>query len=134
MDDATTLDELIAQEPGVSGEQANAGEPAEQPGPESEVATLRAMLATRNEEQATMLARLRETLLERDPAIDAAMVHGDTLEELETSFAAAIAVVERVREGVRRERAAVIPAGAPGRHGAAPKTAFEKIRAGLAGR
>ncbi len=128
MDDATTLDELIAQEPGVSGE------PAEEPGPESEVATLRAMLATRNEEQATMLARLRETLLERDPAIDAAMVHGDTLEELETSFAAAIAVVERVREGVRRERAAVIPAGAPGRHGAAPKTAFEKIRAGLAGR
>lgn len=136
MDDATTLDDLIAQDTtpddgapdDTDGQQHPAADAA------SEIDTLRARLAASDAAQAATLARLRETLLDRDPAIDAAMVTGETLEELEASFTAALAVVERVRESVRRERAALIPAGAPGRNAPAPKTAIEKIRKGLAGR
>jgi hypothetical protein len=78
------------------------------------------------------LGRLRELLLASDPAVDPALVAGDSAEALEASFVAAQAVVARVRESVRRELSAAIPVGAPGRTPAAPATPLEKIRAGLA--
>lgn len=82
-------------------------------------------------ENQALLARLREVLLATAPSIDPGLVHGETLAEVEASFAAARETVARVREAVRREEAAAIPAGAPGRAVLAPSSPFEKIRAGL---
>lgn len=109
--------------------------------PAEENAALRGQLAEREAALAEALernrdaaARLREALLAGEPALDPALVSGDSVAEVEASFAAARALLERVREGVRREQAANIPAGAPGRsRGAGAMSAFEKIRAGLAG-
>lgn len=79
-------------------------------------------------------ARLREVLLASEPALDPALVVGETVADVETSFAAARAMLERLREGVRQEQALRVPAGAPPRgRGSGAMTAFEKIRAGLAG-
>ncbi|MEX2080229.1 MAG: hypothetical protein WEC33_01315 [Dehalococcoidia bacterium] len=77
-----------------------------------------------------LLARLREEMLGSDPGVPAEMVSGDTLEELEVSFAAAKAVVGRVRQAVEEQRPPPIGGGAPGRVVRAPRTAFEKIREG----
>lgn len=85
-------------------------------------------------ERSAAIGRLREALLATDPAIDPELVRGDSVEELETSFAAARALVARVREAVRLEQAAAIPAGSATRETARPASAFEKIRKGLAGR
>lgn len=85
------------------------------------------------DERAALLARLREALAAAEPGLDPALLPGETLEELEASYAAARAAVARIREALRREEAA-IPAGAPGRQDTAPATAIEKIRAGLAKR
>jgi molybdopterin converting factor small subunit len=78
-----------------------------------------------------LLARLREALLASEPGIEPGLVAGDTLEELEASFAAARELLQRMRDAVRQESAAAVPAGAPGRHVASPASPFEKIRAGL---
>lgn len=99
-----------------------------------ELDALRRQLAGRAAANAAALARLREALIASDPAIDPAMVAGDSLEEIEGSFAAARAMAERIREAVRREQATGIPAGSGGRAGALPATPFEKIRSGLGGR
>lgn len=77
-----------------------------------------------------LLDRVRELMLASEPAIAPELLAGETLEELEASFAAARETVRRVREAVQREGPAV-PAGAPGRTPPAPLSAFEKIRAGL---
>jgi hypothetical protein len=127
MDEPTTLDDLIDLEPLESFEPDDADE-------SPEVAELRSALAERNEQHRVTLERLRQALLATDPAIDPEMVTGDTLDEVEANFAAARATVERIRDAVRQERASSIPTGAPGRHTPAPKTALEKIRAGLAAR
>jgi len=84
-------------------------------------------------EQATrrLLDRLRHALAASEPGLDPALVTGDTLEEVEASFAAARGLVSRVREAVQREAAVAVPAGSPARSVAAPATSFEKIRAGL---
>lgn len=116
MDELQTLDELIDHEAETPAEatapiDGAPGEPA---------------VADR-----AALARLRDLLLASDPAIDPALVWGDSIEALEASFVAARAVVARVREAVRREQAAAIPVGAPGRTPTAPVTPLEKIRAGL---
>ncbi len=80
---------------------------------------------------ARLLARLREALLGSEPALDRSMVTGDSLEEIEASFAAAKATLAQVREAVRREQAAAVPAGRVGRTVTEPKSAFAKIREGL---
>jgi hypothetical protein len=117
MDELQTLDELIEgeAEPEMEEEPLAATE-GEEPSPAAQAA----------------LGRLRSLLLTSDPAVDPALVSGDSVEALEASFVAAQAVVARVRESVRREMAATIPVGAPGRTPTAPATPLEKIRAGLA--
>lgn len=90
-----------------------------------------AELAASHEAGRAALERLKAALIATNPAIDPAMLGGETVEEVEASFSAAAALVERVREQVRRESAAAIPAGAPVRGAAAPRTAIEKIRDGL---
>jgi chromosome segregation ATPase len=104
-----------------------------------ELAELRAQLAERDEAleaarqaHARAIARLREALAAAEPGLDAALLTGETLEEVEASYAAARETVARIREAVRREAAAVIPPGATLRqqHQAA-LSALEKIRAGL---
>ena len=77
------------------------------------------------------IGRLRQALIASEPGLDSALVTGETVEEVEASFAAARELVRRVRESVRREAAAAVPAGSPGRVTAVPGTPFEKIRSGL---
>lgn len=91
-------------------------------------------LAEAEEANRLLLERLRAALLASEPAIDPAMVTGDTADEIEASFAAACEMVARIREAVRAEAAAAVPAGAPGRTPPQPRSAFAKIRAGLEGR
>jgi len=80
-----------------------------------------------------LLERLREALLASEPALDRSMVTGDSLDEIEASFAAAKGTLANVRQAVRREQAAAVPAGAIGRATVEPKSAFAKIRDGLRG-
>ncbi|MEX0784205.1 MAG: hypothetical protein WD557_16310 [Dehalococcoidia bacterium] len=80
---------------------------------------------------ADLLERLRLALLASDPAIDPALVIGVTADEVEASFAAAQRIMAGIREALRREQAAPIPAGAPGRATLGPRTAYDKIRSGL---
>lgn len=84
------------------------------------------------EREQRLLARLREALLASEPALDRSMVTGDSLDDLEASFAAAKATLAQVREAVRREQASAIPPGAVQRTATAPTSAFSKIREGLA--
>jgi hypothetical protein len=111
MDEATQATELMAEAAGGVAPEAPA-DPVEDP-------------------SAALLARLREAWLAADPSVPATLVHGETLDELEVSFAAAKDVAARAREEARREAALAVPAGAPGRLPAAPATPLEKIRAGL---
>ena len=83
------------------------------------------------DERQALLARLREALLASEPALDRSMVTGDSLDELEASFAAATATLAQLREAVRQEQAASVPAGWTGRGAPQPKSAFAKIREGL---
>lgn len=98
---------------------------------EEELATLRGELAARKEHEAAALHQFRGALLATEPTMDAALVTGDSFEELHASFAAARASLARVREAVRLEMAARVPAGAPGRTVPPPRTPLEKIRDGL---
>ena len=107
--------------------------------PELTLEALQEQLSAREEELAASretsraaVERLKAALVAANPAIDAALLTGDTVDEVEASYAAASALVERVREQLRREQAAAIPAGAPGRIAATPRSAIEKIREGLA--
>lgn len=77
------------------------------------------------------VARLREALLASEPALEPAMVSGETLAEVEASFAAATALLGKLREKAALEAASRVPAGAPGRTALRPRSAFEKIREGL---
>jgi hypothetical protein len=117
MDELQTLDELIEDEGESPAEDAAPGGP---------------LLAEANPVGDAALGRLRELLLAADPAVDPALVSGDSVEALEESFVAARAMVARVRDAVRREQAAAIPVGAPGRTATMPASPLEKIRAGLA--
>jgi hypothetical protein len=99
---------------------------------QEQLAASEAELAASREAGIAAVERLKSALIAANPAIDATMLAGESVEEVEASFAAAAALVERVRDQVRREHAAAIPAGAPARGAAAPRTAIEKIRDGLA--
>ncbi len=104
----------------------------------SELEALRAALAERDlalaanaEANRAILDRVRTALLASEPAVLPELVTGETLEEVEASFAAALAMVHRVREAVTREQPTPVPAGAPGRAPAQSRSPFEKIRSGL---
>lgn len=81
---------------------------------------------------AAALDRLRAAYLAAEPALQPAMLAGDTLEELEANHAAALAALAAVRAAVAREAAMAPAGGAPGRVAVSPATAIEKIRDGLA--
>jgi hypothetical protein len=100
------------------------------PGESDVVRLTEALEASRSGERAAV-ERLRMALLASEPALEAAMVSGETVAEVEASFAAATALLARIRERAAAESAARVPAGAPGRQAARPRTAFEKIREGL---
>lgn len=99
---------------------------------QGQLAEREAELAASHEAGRAAIERLKSAFIAANPAIDPAMLSGETVDEVEASFAAATALVERVREQLRREGAASIPAGAPARGHVAPRTAIEKIREGLA--
>lgn len=99
---------------------------------QEQLAAREAELAATREAGRAAIERLKAALITANPAIDPALLTGETVDEVETSFAAATALVDRVREHLRRESAASIPAGAPARGHATPRTAIEKIRDGLA--
>jgi hypothetical protein len=73
-------------------------------------------------DHARALARLREALAATVDGLDPALIHGDTLAEVEASFAALQALARPAPH---------VPTGAPGRISANPATPFEKIRDGL---
>lgn len=98
---------------------------------QDQLAEREAELAASREAGRAAIERLKAALIATNPAIDPAMLAGETVDAVEASFAAAAALVERVREQVRRESAASVPAGAPPRAAATPRTAIEKIREGL---
>lgn len=88
--------------------------------------------ADRDPAYAAVLDRLRAAYLAAEPALQPAMLSGETLEELEASHTAALATLAAVRAAVAREAATAPAGGAPGRIVATPATAIEKIRDGLA--
>ena len=96
-----------------------------------EVERLREELEASRDGERAAVERLRTALLASEPALEPEMVSGETLAEVEASFANAAALLGRLRERAAAESAARVPAGAPGRQLARPQTAFEKIREGL---
>ena len=76
------------------------------------------------------LERLRAAYLEAEPELDAALLSGETVDEVEANFTAAREMLRRARETARRD-SVTIPAGAPGRTIPVPASPIEKIRAGL---
>lgn len=125
------LEEMTDTELDLAPERTPEFEFATTPG-EAETEALHAAIAASGEAQRATLARLRQAFLESDPALDPALLSGDTLEELEASYAAAKTMLANIRDSLRREQAAAIPAGASGRTSPRHLTAIEKIRAGLA--
>lgn len=87
-----------------------------------------------SEGERLLLDRLREALIASDPEVDPSLVGGASLVELETSFAQAKAVAERLKGIVLRQGVERISPGAPGRTIGGPRTPFEKIREGLRAR
>jgi hypothetical protein len=121
--DLALFDEADAHDAGDSPPDVIPDKPADEV--EEQLAAARAA-------NADLLERLRLALLASDPGIDPALVTGATVEDVEASFEAARRTVANIRESVRREQTAAIPAGAPGRTSTGPTTAYDKIRAGLA--
>lgn len=115
-------------------EQANADPeiPAGEQGNEQDA--IATQLAASREAERAAVDRLRQALRASEPAVEPSMVTGTTLAEVEASFAAAQAVVARLRDIVSKETAGRIPPGAPGRARSTARTPFEKIREGLATR
>jgi hypothetical protein len=100
------------------------------PGTEVEASAADKGLSDGSTPYSLLLERFRAALCASEPAIDAAIVRGETLEEVEASFAEARTLVARVREQMRKEGVAV-SVGAPGRVSRVPVSPFDKIRAGL---
>lgn len=102
-------------------------------GGDGEVAALREALATTDDARRAALTRLKAALIASEPDIAAELVMGETVEEVEASFAAAVDLLQRIRQRVG-QAATAVPAGAPGRMVTEPASAFDKIRRGLGGR
>ena len=111
-------------------EQQTSFEPADDP-VQAEIRRLNDALVASHETERAAVERLRGALLASEPALDPDMVPGETLAEVEANFAAATALLARLRERAAADSAARVPAGAPGRQAPRPRTAFEKIRDGL---
>ena len=111
-------------------EQAHADPEAPTNEPGNEPDAVATQLAASREAERAAVDRLRQALLASEPAIEPSMVAGTTLAEVEASFAAAQAVVARLREIVTKETVGRIPPGAPGRARSTARTPFEKIREG----
>lgn len=92
---------------------------------------LRAELEAARTNERLAVDRLRAALLAGEPTLEPGMVTGETVAEVEASFAAASALLARLREQAALEAATRVPAGAPGRLAPRPRSAFEKIREGL---
>ena len=76
---------------------------------EAQVAALRGNLAQ-------AVGKYRTRLLAESPEVPEELVRGDTPEEVETSFAAARQVVERIKQKLEAQTSAErVPAGAPAR-------------------
>ena len=112
-------------------EETTPTETADGAGIESELEAMRAELQGARGAERAAIARLREALLQTEPALEATMLAGETLGEVEANFASATAMLARLRERAALEALARVPAGAPGRGTAIPRSAFEKIRDGL---
>lgn len=108
--------------------EAAAGQPSE------EHDALRSELEATREAERAAVERLRAALIASDPALDDTLIRGRTLEEVEASYASAMALVTRLREQVSQAQAGQVPAGAPGRTTRRPVSPFEKIREGLSRR
>lgn len=113
----------------ATGESHDAGAQASQ----AEAVEAAAELLGRSESEQQLLTRYREVLLASDVGVDPSLVKGETLAEIDTSFAAAREVADRARQAVGPGMRHV-SAGAPGRRNIGPATPFEKIRDGLARR
>ena len=110
---------ITAQEAG--GGDADAGRPKEEL--EAEIAQLLDALAVQEEELSSLREELskalnsyRETLLEKAPEVPEELVKGETVEEMDASFAAAREMVERVRGRLEaKAQMERVPTGAPAR-------------------
>ena len=83
---------------------------------------------------AQAVSRYRSNLLAEMPEAPESMVHGQTVDEVDESFAKAKELVERVRRGVEERMAqGRLPAGSPARSGAdfSSLSPLEKIRSAL---
>lgn len=97
----------------------------------SELDELRAELEASRGRERDAVSRLRAALVVSEPTLEESLITGETVDEVEASFASARALVARIRERAAAESATRVPAGAPGRLQTKPRTAFEKIRDGL---
>ena len=83
---------------------------------------------------AQAVSRYRSNLLAEMPEAPESMVHGQTVDEIDESFAKAKELVERVRRGVEERMAhGRLPAGSPARSGAdfSSLSPLDKIRSAL---
>ena len=83
---------------------------------------------------AQAVSRYRSNLLAEMPEVPESMVHGQTVDEVDESFAKAKELVERVRRGVEERMAeGRLPAGSPARTGSdlSSLSPLEKIRSAL---
>jgi hypothetical protein len=124
---AANDDELEAIEAALLGHDDGLPMAPEQRSLDAALAEREAELDAARERELALVARLREALAATDPALTPSLISGATLEEIEASYAAALAAVARARAAMR---APSVGAGAPGRL-APPRTPFEKIRDGL---
>ena len=116
------LDELAAVADADVGAQAD------------ELATARRELDAQRRETRAAVERYRDAMLAAEPELPPELVHGETLEELETSLSGARAAVAQIRDHLTGEEAGGgFPVGAPARGGSssAVMTAEEKIKFGL---
>lgn len=85
-------------------------------------------LASLRESNRELAARLRAELLARDPGLPADLVTGETVDEIEASYAAARDLAARILGSASTR----VPAGSPGRGVTGGLSARDRIRAGLA--
>lgn len=102
----------------------------------AELAAVHAALEAERDRTRSVLARYREAVLTAEPDLPPELVHGDSLDELDASLAAARSAVAEIRARLTEANASVergFPVGAPARVGAstAGMSAAEKIRRGL---
>ena len=93
-------------------------------------------LSTTQKALAEAVSRYRAMLLESTPEAPESMVGGETVDEVDRSFAEAKALVQRVRRDVEEKLAKErLPAGSPTRGAAnfSSLSSMEKIRAALSG-